>query len=66
MFGINPKIAESKIYKELGFHSTLKYDSFNDYAFQEPLDLYSEWYSIEDSLSGVREFLKDKEMIFFK
>ena len=61
-----PKIAESKIYKELGFHSTLKYDSFNDYGFQEPLNLYSEWYSIEDSLSGVREFLKDKEMIFLK
>lgn len=57
-----PQEAVDRMPKELGFHPTLKYDWFNDCSFREPLDLYSEWYNVEDSLDDVKEFLLQKEL----
>ena len=57
-----PKEAVAKIPEKLGFHPTLQYDYFSECNFEIPIDIYSDWYSIEDSPELVREYLIEKEM----
>lgn len=60
-----PKEAVAKMPEKLGFHPTLQYDYFSECNFEIPIDIYSDWYSIEDSPELVREYLIEKEMKYY-
>lgn len=57
-----PKEALSKMTEKLGFHPTVKYDYFSDCSFEIPIDIYLEWYNVEDSPILTRRYLLEEEM----
>ncbi len=59
---VTPKEAVSKIQEKLGFHPSVEYDCFFESSFEIPIELFSEWYSIEDSPRLVRKYILENEM----